>query len=397
MEKYIFRAAFARRIPDPTFFDESRAERHVLFPRACDLPANLKRDPNVREQNPDKKVYKQVGKSLRNEYGAPDTFHLKNKGITIIAHRVEKVGNEYHVYLKDGQGIVDGGHTYTIIQQAISDGVCPETQYVKVEILTGIPDALLADVADGLNTSVQVQLKSLANHRGQFDWIRDTMQTKGLAKYVAFRENEDAEYDIREIIAFLTLFNIGQQYYPNATSVVEHPIVAFSGKEKTLERYVNDEQGNKSYRKLQPIVLDILELMETISADAGKHHNTQNKGRAGKLSFMEYREKKPYHFPFTNRDSEHRLQDGALYPVLAAFRYLVVEDKGTGEFHWKCKNGFAGVLAIWEQAAGELMRALKDQSEDLSRNVNAMGKNRGLWNNLYNIVKARALEAGIQG
>ena len=44
-------------------------------------------------------------------------FHLKNKGITIVAESVEQKGdNIYEVkMLENHHGILDGGHTYKLI------------------------------------------------------------------------------------------------------------------------------------------------------------------------------------------------------------------------------------------------------------------------------------------
>jgi hypothetical protein len=51
-------------------------------------------------------MYRQVEESLLDKGdNQPGTFHLKHKGITMIAHNVESVGEESHtVSVDDGQG-----------------------------------------------------------------------------------------------------------------------------------------------------------------------------------------------------------------------------------------------------------------------------------------------------
>jgi len=71
-----------------------------------DLPADLPRDPNPRAQNIDRGIWREIKKHLLNEEGTANTFHLKNKGITIIAERVEKRSDdEYELVIGPGPSI----------------------------------------------------------------------------------------------------------------------------------------------------------------------------------------------------------------------------------------------------------------------------------------------------
>ena len=55
------------------------------------------------------------------ERGRPNTLHLKNKGITLVAERVERrTDDEYELAFERGQGLVDGAHTYELIGQPYS-------------------------------------------------------------------------------------------------------------------------------------------------------------------------------------------------------------------------------------------------------------------------------------
>lgn len=46
---------------------------------------------------------------------------------------------------------------------------------VKFEILCGIPNDWIADIAGGLNTSIQVQPKSPDNLAGKFNWLKEEL------------------------------------------------------------------------------------------------------------------------------------------------------------------------------------------------------------------------------
>ncbi|HSE37101.1 MAG TPA: hypothetical protein VLG74_07350 [Blastocatellia bacterium] len=62
---------------------------------------------------------------------------------------------------------------------------------------------------------------------------------------------------------------------------------------------------------------------------------------------------------------------GALYPILAAFRWMVEEDKKSKNLVWR--GGFKAVRALWDQSALELLKMTKQASDELGRNPNAIG------------------------
>lgn len=385
-----FVADFARRIPDPTV---PNAERHVMFVRVLDVPDGLPKDPNPRAQKIDRLIYREVGKHLLNEEGTANTFHLKNKGITLIAEKVQRRSDDEHVYevtFGSGHGIVDGGHTYEILRanrESIedrngSDGDGDEIdQFVKFEIVTGLTEDLVPEIAGGLNTAVQVQAMSLADLGEEFAWIKDTIKNESYVDQIAFRENEQRAYDARDVIMLLDLFNI--THFPNTGD--EYPTRAFSSKAAVLKAYLDDrrEHGGSEYEKLQPILKDILVLHDTISSEARDLHNKANAGKAGKLVFMETRARGKFEFPFIGKEGSHRLLRGALFPMLGAFRWMV-EENGAGEIHWI--GGFDDVLALWREIGGEMMKATQATSLELARNPNQVGKSRNHWANLHSTV-----------
>ena len=191
----------SRRFPDPLKMgsngEKLNIEHHLLISSVKKIPDNIPTEPNPRDQNTDKLVYKKVKESLLNEDDL--TFHLKNKGITIIADsvRYHDEGKEkyYEVIFSDGTGIVDGGHTYKIIQDNKEE--CPDNQFVKIEILSGVNKDLSDDIAQGLNTSVQVTLASLSNLEGRFAWISDALKNESYHTEISYKENQDGEYSIR--------------------------------------------------------------------------------------------------------------------------------------------------------------------------------------------------------
>jgi len=360
--------------------------RYILFCRANQVPGGISLAPNPRGQNRDKLVYKDVAKSLVGDGVATGTFHLKNRGITILATSVREDPDDktlFELTIQDerGDGIVDGGHTYSIIEANRDD--TPNDQFVKIEVLTNVPDEFALDIAEGLNTSVQVQRMSLANLGDRFEPIKDRLAAESYVGRIAWRENDPAPFDARDLVAIMTLFNIA--LYPNAGS--DYPMGAYTTKAGTLERFLADDS---SYMKVLPILPDILTLYDTVSFTARKYHNDMG-GRAAALSFVEEK-KKGFDFVFTGQHGQYRLSLGALYPMVGAFRYMVEEDPATGRFRWRDDAGIDDVVKVWTSIAGEMMRATRSTSDEVGRNQTAIGKSRNHWANLHNMVARRVLE-----
>jgi hypothetical protein len=284
----------------------------------------------------------------------------------------------------DGEGIVDGWHTYELIMAHLDDDRLPEDQYVKFEILTNVPSDWIAEISGGLNTSVQVQPMSLDNLSGKFDWIKNELADEPYAGDIAWRENDKGELDARDIVSILACFNI------DLFSPTDAPIEAYSRKSKVLESF---EKHPDSYKKLRPILRDILRLHDTISCDAREVWNAgdgERKGRLGRFAFVEEARREDFRFPFTGSTSKYRLLGAALYPMLAAFRCMVETDPQASEFRWR--GGFQNVLDRWESTAFEMIQATVDTYESMRRNPTVMGKSRSLWTNLYNLVALRELQ-----
>lgn len=387
MKYFDFKARTPRRIPDPTF---PNSERHILLCSVDSLPEGLPKGANPRTQDDiDRGIYREVKQSLLNQECTPNSFHLKNKGITIIASNVEKNDDEsLRVnFSSEDQGIVDGAHTYELIlrnrdeinrnNNLVEDWI---KQFVKVEILTGIPDALVTEIAGGLNTAVQVQRMSLAELGKEFDWIKAELEGTDFLHSIAFMQNEQKDYDARDVLRWLHLFNVYE--FPNEGS--SYPIQAYTSKESVLKHYLDKKGGfKKNYEKLTPILRDILKLHDMISSEAYQLYNEGGGKRGGRLKFMESGKKK-FSFPFIKQESDYRLSGGALYPMLGAFRAFVEEDSLTGNAKWK--GSFTDVLATWRTLGKELMEATQETSEELGRNPNAIGKSKKHWAYLHNMV-----------
>jgi hypothetical protein len=384
LEKATIKAEYSRHYPDPlnksSDGDQLNIEHHILVSRAIDVPAGISKAPNPRVQRTDKGIYKEVRKSLDNTDDL--YFHLKNKGITILAHHVEYGTDKKTVdlYLGEGDGIVDGAHTYQIILDAQEAGTCPEGQYVKLEVLTGIPQEMGPEITGGLNTAVQVDDASLMNLEGAFDWVKETLKKTAFGDRIAYKQNEDFDgYDIRDILSFMTLFNVNKFPYTDG----RHPKDAYVSKARCLELYQEDPA---SFKMLKPILIDILHLHDYVHIQSRERYNEEMGGRAAAMKGVYATKKRgTYEYIFTGEERNYRLYDGALYPMLGAMRFLAEQKPGEKVYSWKLKS-FDKVKSFFDEVAPDLVATTYKTSLIYGRKPNPIGKDDNHWDNMYKTV-----------
>ncbi len=380
-ERVTLKTEYSRHYPDPlnkaANGEPLNIEHHILVSRAIDVPAGISKAPNPRVQNTDLQLYREVRTSLDN---ADDlTFHLKNKGITLLARNVDYSEDKKTVelYVGEGDGIVDGGHTYQIIREAQDAGTCPDGQYVKFEVLVGVPNYMAPDICGGLNTAMQVDDASLMNLEGQFDWVKEILKNTSFGSRITYRQNEQGAYDIREILGLMTLFNVNKFKYPL------HPKDAYVSKAKCLDLYREDR---KSFEMLAPILVDILVLHDYVHLRGRDRYNEAAGGRAkGMKGVYASRKRGVYEYVFTGKEAEYRLYDGTLYPMLGALRFLVEQKSGEQVYSWKLAS-FEDVKAFFDEVAPELVKTTYQTSLIYGRKPNPVGKDDNHWDNMYKTV-----------
>jgi hypothetical protein len=382
------RVVEARRFKYPTI---PEIEKHTFLLRAKDVPSGIRTDANARDPiGLNRRVYREVQDSLFNNFAYSGIFDLMNKGITILAHRVKRIDDgNYELEIHDGQGIVDGGHTYKIICEAQASPSLPEDQHVELQVRTGVADEMISDISRGLNTGMQVRPHSLANLDGKYDWIKDELKSEPYYNLVAWKESDKGEYDIRDIICALEAMNVFD--FPNTSG--SHPVQAYEKWSVPTEKFSKDADDNKmspakaKYYRLRPVLKEALSLLDRIRRDFRDIYNNEKLGVAGALDIVEEAGTgKEFTFPFGGlAPSRYRLTKGAAYPIFAAFRNKVVINKRTGMAEWS--GGFPSVLSLWEYAAPEICRATKDGIKDISHKPDQLGKNRGHWSNMHKTVE----------
>jgi len=255
---------------------------------------------------------------------------------------------------------------------------------------------LISDIARGLNTGIQVAPQSIYNIAGVFDWLKKEISDEAYSGRISWKESDDEEYDVRDLIAILEVFNIFD--FPNEVNVGKHPIAAYEKWSTPLTKFAADHEENKEtlwnskYYRLRRLLKDGLVLYDRIRHDFRAMHNDEG-GKAGKMNIIEAASERrgKFDFPFAALPgSEYRLTKGATFPILAAFRTYVEVHPKTGEARWR--GGFEKVLSVWEEAGPTLVDETFQLTKEGIRNPDQIGKNRKHWGNLYMRLQVRLLQ-----
>jgi hypothetical protein len=319
-----------KRLDDPISKNTFHMEVLLPFTEAYKLdPGNA----NVRPFSEQKKPFKEM---LTTVEQAPETFHLKNRGITYLAQDFEfdnKI-KELTVSIPDIPqsayeddsapifGIADGGHTWEVIQRTIgrleelrqSEGWTEP--FVRVHLMSGeiVQDAV-SDIVEALNTSSQVQAYTLDEYQGKFEELKEALKESGFdTSFIAFRENESKEWHVVEIIQRLACFLKERWQEVPPTSM-------YKSKTKALGLYVN-ETSSMEFRRLYSVINDVVTLPEYIQHQLSQGGVIENK-KLGKVRGVKVLKKLESRLG-TTFQTKHNLDSAALLPMAAAFRELLV-------------------------------------------------------------------------
>lgn len=366
-------------VPQITKLEDPNKQHDVrfCFVRVQDLPSNLPLDPNPRAQNLSSRVSHEIRNGLETE---SSLFHILNRGLTISASGIEHKNHTLKLmFQNENYGLIDGGHTYSIIQK-YKDEI--KDAYVKLEILTGIKPSELVKVAKARNTSAQVKSESLADLEGSFDWLKEVLHKEVYAHKIAWRENEqDKPIDCREIIGLITLF------HPLFWDVDNPPIIGYTSKGKCLDLFTSsDKEIQVGFQSLKPIIPEILALYDHIhlkfadfykklggySGVLGEQKSSVKLGKV--IEIKHYKEGFPLHY--INEQGEFYFPDGWLFPIVAAHRALTVQ-RGATTF-WRCSP-----RKFFDKYGAKLVEATLEASRNFGRNPNQVGKSKAHWTLLH--------------
>lgn len=386
-----FKVSSFRKIPNPYIrsdnIGETKPEMYVLICDVKDLPSDIPMATNPRMQNEKTKVAKKIQTSLTNH--TERNFYLLNRGILLSAKSV-RYNNEENivsVVFEDLEvhGNVDGGHTYAIIKD-FRDFLETGEQYVKIEVLTGIED-IFEQLAAARNTSVQVTDQSIAELENRFELIKDAFKNEKFYNEISYKQNDIKRIDVGDILSILNLFNIDK--YPT-DKLTPMPINSYSSKKSCSDYYIEEHKKHESdqtanpYYKMKDIMPQIAKLYDTLETRMPEFYRGEASGikKYGSITgvSMVKNGKAKYKSKFYENEMDYSTPNGFIYPIMGAFRALVIEKNG--KYTW-----ISDPIKVLDELGNNLVASTVQMSRDLGNNPNATGKNSNLWQTLFMQVK----------
>lgn len=376
-----------KRLKDPFEASIYHMEAWLPFSEAAKLD---KGNANVRPPNERKKPYRDMLETVEMD---PASFHLKNRGIIYRCEKFEYNQNrkilrvvtpfatpeddEEIDRLEPRYGVADGGHTFSIIRETLNrmnelkekDGWVEP--YVRVHFLGGdeFQSGQLEQLVEALNTSSQVQTFTLDEYRNEFDELKEALKTAHFdLSQVAFTENEERPWDIREIIQRMSCFLKERWQYVQPTNM-------YKSRGKALDAYTTPE-GRTEFRKLYPIITEVLTLPEYIESEFSVGNSVKVK-KFGKMRAVKPL-KKLYSRPGTGYETLHRMDLALSLPLAAAFRELL--ELHEGKYRWSIDP-----KVVFAYAAEELYRLLVTKIK-AAKSVHMLGSDTEYWTQAANII-----------
>lgn len=391
MTQLKFKAKEFKKMADPVNKDSNHV-KYVCYVQANSIPLEIDEwmETNPREQ----KMTTNVAYKIKESLSENPFFHELNRGIlmSVLSAEWDNKTGDLLLTLDDPElhGNIDGGHTLRAILEAKSKNSLSNDRYVFFEIFVGLGSPV--ELAAARNTSVQVDLKSIAELENSFDVIKNAFASMTFSNRIQYKMNEHynddsilSTIDVREIIAILIMFS--QEIYPiktaQGTLSETQPIQCYSGKETSLKKFLYPSGVSESKQKqkreqmiknMQPILADIFNLWEeietsfaTVSNSAGKRYGTRKYAKydAGRTVGKSF---------FKQQDLQYIIPKGILYPLVGSFRALINTNQD-GSYYWK-----RSPIDVWNAIGQKLVTIILDEKADTP---DALAKNSNLWSNLF--------------
>lgn len=370
-----------RSLPSPT----GTSRFGVFFTPASTLARDLWdwREVNPREVNRRSSVYKAISQTLTQE---PERFHERNRGITVVVEDLTYDDKRQEVLLRltdtKVHGVVDGAHTLDAILE--SQKQPPENgwpAHVFLKAIVGVDADQIAEIAGGLNTSQQVDLKSLENLREHFAQLQKVLSGQPYSTQIAYKMNEDKPIDVREVLYYLAVFDC------SVYDEKKHPVALFGRKEGIVRRFAEQAESagaGDSFKILISRAPEILRLRDLIEKKALEMPIGRYK--VGKGTRVRSESNRENQLIFLNETVNGKIPLGWIMPLLAGFRANVEWNKPKGTFRW-----IVPIDELLDSCIEALVLGIQEVHEQENSRPEYVGRNAISWRMSYSTVSQAIL------
>jgi hypothetical protein len=324
----------------------------------------------------------------------PEKFALMNQGIYLLTKESGGKGLVSFRFTNPEQhGLVNGGHTFRAICQVAEDPDRPENfekAYVRLHLIEmeGCDPALIAQIAEGLNRSLQVDNPSLENLRGTFDKIKQHLAGKPGSEEIAYRQGDEGEVDIQQVLTYISMLNLNQ--FPDRKT---HPHILFGQPKLVLELFVKDtnpkeNKDNKDkdsgFDRLLSHLHEILVLSDLIQKRAAEQAliGRLKVSRAKKNNRVRSERNKNRPAYFAGGTIGGNVPLGLLYPMLAAFRANISRTAWQeGRLEWLVEP-----KELLEATIKEMVQIVRQEYDDNKSKPAEVGRKEAAYRGCYSVI-----------
>lgn len=362
-----------------------------LFIPVTDVPRELDQFMEINPRVPSRNVKgllkgPVVGGMLETLRDAPSDFVIKNNGIDILATSVKCDADQIVAVFADKglHGIVNGGHTYAAIMEAIETADAEQLKqlglaYVRINIYEGVGADLVAEMAEGRNTSKQVDESSLMNLQGEYDVIRRVLRGTPAASSISYFQGDSGPVYISEVLSYLALFDVGR------FTDSKHPQGIYNRASLGLKYFKEDlEVSAAQVRRRIDLLPEILRLVDEVRAaipEAAKKNGFKFGMMGAVGSKAGAKKQRGQTLPFTGQAVDYRVPMGWAMPIIAAFRANVRVD-AAGRLEWRLNNG-----ELLKATIEDLVAVCLEEHRSNGGRPEQVGKSQAVFGACYNRVQ----------
>jgi len=377
-----------------------------LAPKVLDWPAaEIPDDVNPRSHDEEclkSKVARDIEATLRN---SPEDFWLANRGGYVLAERVKFDPEKHRVTIAisdpDIHGIADGATTNAVIcklQQELIQTDSPNLREAlaaarfNLDVVVGLTDReRIAALVQGRNRSIQVKEWTLADFKGNFDWLKQLIdRNHGPFRHrIGWEENAGKPVSVLDLISMMLLFH--PVYDDPNERRRKAPTAAYSSK-GTNDRRLTDPKMDPGFRMLGGVTEDIIRLHDHIYAyfePTYERYTKEVHNRGAKLGRRRGVENKPVVLSLTGTQSQYKIDKGLLFPLLASIRALLSFENG--EAKWRTDP-----MSFFDDFGPSLMATLFDNYELCNKDPQKTGKTKAVYTAMHNEARLLLNEKLIQ-
>jgi hypothetical protein len=330
-------------------------------------------------------------------------FTVRSHGIVIYAESIKQLAGSYIEICFGPDGtIADGGNTDLIIQRAIAiltgekclDNYSQEEideildgESILIEIISNVDPSdtfNISEITESRAATLAQKQTSLANQRGQYDWLKNLLGEK--ADYISWAEN-DYLNDLDDPSVILNKKDMAQakkkrnrvipafnllKILSAASNMIDNPLDSYNkGDKQALILGTNPE----AFTSMSEVAIDLFKIHDYLIANAGKWYKYKTgsssagedrdsvfqpiKNKTAELEqliFLSDSDKKVF-----GQKSPKILLDGFTYPVLAALRNLLVpkevniNGENVTKYFWADGVNYDIVISWLEDGLGNLI------------------------------------------